>query len=274
MRLIWKQLGWHLAIVALLVPTLFPVYFLVAGSLKSPAQWILTFWGIPRDPMWEHLRFAVRVVAPYAMNSVIVSGATCLAVLAIGSLAAYALTQLSLRFRRQILYFVVVPMMIPGVLTLAPSFLVTRELGLLNSRTGLIVTQLAGSLPFAIFVLQAFFEQVPKDLVAASRIDGAGDVAVLRHVMFPMATPALATVAVLNLLGTWNNYVWPLVCIRDEALRTVPLGAAFAQTEFNLLFDPGREMAVYLIGSVPLLIAFVVAMRAFLRGLASGALKM
>jgi ABC-type glycerol-3-phosphate transport system permease component len=263
----------HAALLLLLVPSLFPFYYLLVGSVKSPAEFITNFWGPPSSPVWGNLGFAVRAIGWTVVNSIIVSFAVCAGTLMLATPAAYGISQLIRRGKHTVFMAFTIPMMVPGALTLPPLFIVTRDLGLLNSYWGLIVPQVAGSLPLAIFLLTRFFDQVPAELLEAARIDGAREASILWHMLIPLSTPVLATVAVLNVLASWNNYLWPLVCVRDADLRTVPMGLAFASTENYLLFDTGRLLAVYLVGSIPLALFFIFAMKPFMRGISAGAVK-
>jgi len=163
--------------------------------------------------------------------------------------------------------------MIPSALLLVPLFLVCRELGLLDTTLGLVLPQAAGALPLAILLLRSFFEELPRDLFDAARIDGASELRVLWHVVVPLSLPVFSTVAILNLLSSWNNYIWPLLTVQSESLRTLPLGLAFLMFEQDLKFEPGKLMAAYLMASLPLLILFLFLTRPFVKGLTSGALK-
>src|SRR5690606_22150575 len=126
--------------------------------------------------------------------------------------------------RRGLFGIFVTARMIPSALLLVPLFLVCRELGLLDTTLGLVLPQAAGALPLAILLLRSFFEELPRDLFDAARIDGASELRVLWHVVVPLSLPVFSTVAILNLLSSWNNYIWPLLTVQSESLRTLPLG--------------------------------------------------
>ena len=265
----------HATLVALSLLTLFPLAIMVLLSLKDRAQIYGQFWSLPNPIRWENLADGVGLTLQYIWNSVVVSGGVVVLVVVCGALAAYAFVQLKYPGWRAIYTSIISLLMIPGILVLVPLYLTTRNLNLLNSYTGLILPQVAGFLPFAIFLFKTFFEQLPKDLFDSARIDGASEWTVLASVVVPLSKPIVSTVVVLNLLSSWNNYVWPLVVVRDEALRTIPLGLVFLFTELNLnnYPKPGLEMACYLVASLPMLIAFFFAMRTFMQGITSGALK-
>jgi ABC-type glycerol-3-phosphate transport system permease component len=224
---------------------------------------------------WEHFARAAELVAPFVVNSIIVSAAVTVLALLVASMAAYAFARIPFRGRGAAWSLVIGLLLVPGVLVLVPLFLRVRELGLFNTYAGIILPQVAGSLPFAIFLFRNFFGQLPEALFGAAEIDGASDWQVLRHVVLPLSKPIVSTVGVLVLLSSWNNYVWPLVVTRDEALRTIPLGLVFLFTDLNLsnFPNPGLEMAAYAMGAAPIIVIFFLATRTFLQGISSGAIK-
>lgn len=276
MRRSWpigNQLSLHAILIILAFLSLVPFLVMLLISAKDPAQLFTRFWGLPDPIRWENYLFGWQVVSKYVLNSIVVSAATCAVTIAIAAPAAYATSRMTFFGRRFVYFAIIALLMVPGVFMLVPLFLTVRGLGLLNSYPGLILPQVAGSLPIAIFLFHGFFSDLPNDLFDAARIDGAPEWRVLAHVVVPLSIPIVSTVAVLNVLASWNNYLWPLISVRDEALRTLPLGLAFLWTEQDLRFFPGKEMAAYVIGAVPLLLCFLVAMRPFMKGLSSGALK-
>jgi ABC-type glycerol-3-phosphate transport system permease component len=267
------QVPAHTALLILVFLSLMPFLMMLLISAKDPAQLFTNFWGLPSPVRWNNYLFGIDVVSQYIANSILVSGATCLLTVAVAAPAAYALSRMRFAGRRMVYMAIIALLMVPGVFMLVPLFLTVRGLGLLNSYPGLILPQVAGSLPIALFLFHGFFADLPRDLFDAARIDGAAEWRVLLHVVVPLSIPIVSTVAILNVLASWNNYLWPLISVRDEALRTLPLGLAFLWTEQDLRFFPGKEMAAYVIGTLPLLICFLFAMRPFMKGLSSGALK-
>lgn len=268
-----RQAALHAALAFLAVITLFPVWMMVQLAFKDSAQMTVRFWSLPHPFRWDNIAFGFSATIGSIANSVLVSGAVCCLTLALSLLAAYAFSHLRFRGSEAVFLSVVGLLMVPGVLVLVPLFLTTRDLGLINGYWGLILPQVAGGLPLGIFFLRSFFDGLPTDLFDAARIDGATEIGVLRHVVVPLSKPILGTVAVLNILATWNNYVWPLVVVRDASLRTIPLSLAFLVTEHDLLRQPCKQMAAFAVASVPMVVCFLVAMRPFMRGITSGALK-
>jgi len=272
-RLTPSQLLLHVVLVVGTGLTMFPFAIMLSMAAKDPAQIYARFWNWPRPIRWENFAFGLKVTLKYLFNSALVSGATCVLTIIIAMLAAYAFSVHRFRFQRLLFMAIISLMMVPGILMLVPLFLTVRDLGLLNSYSGLILPQAAGSLAIAIFLMKNFFDQVPRDLFDTARIDGAREWQILTHVVFPLSAPIISTVAIINVLSSWNNYVWPLLVVRDEALRTIPLGLAFLDTEFYLRFKPGMSMATYTVASIPMVVFFLFAMKTFVKGMTSGALK-
>ena len=275
MRARLSQLGLNALLSGLAFLTLFPFLMMLLIAGKDRAQLQTRFWGLPSPVRWDNFGRAAELVAPFVVNSIIVSAAVTVLALLVASLAAYAFTRIPFRGRGAAWSLVIGLLLVPGVLVLVPLFLRVRELGLFNSHTGIILPQVAGSLPFAIFLFRNFFDQLPEALFGSAEIDGANDWQVLLHVVLPLSKPIVSTVGVLVLLSSWNNYVWPLVVTRDEALRTIPLGLVFLYTDLNLsnFPNPGLEMAAYAMGAAPIVVIFFLATRTFLQGITSGAIK-
>ena len=120
-------------------------------------------------------------------------------------------------------------------------------------------------------MLRTFVESLPEELFEAARIDGAGHLQLYWHITVPLSAPVLSVLAILNVLQNWNDYIWPLLVIRENALRTIPLGLVYLKSA--PVPDPGAEMASYVLASLPLLVLFVFTMRSFVQGLTTGALK-
>ena len=270
-----SQILLHLGLLALSALTLFPAAMMVLIASKDRAQLYTRFWSLPDPVRWDNFATALSLTLPFILNSVVVSAGVTLLCVAISVAAAYGFSRLEFPGRNVAWVAMIALLLVPGVLVLVPLFLTVRGLGLFNTYAGLVLPQVAGGIPFAVYLFKSFFDQLPDDLFAAAAIDGASDLQMIRHIVLPLSKPIVATVAVLTLLGSWNNYVWPLVVTRDESLRTIPLGLVFLFTDLNLsnFPNPGLEMAAYLIGSLPMLVFFFFATRTFMQGISSGAIK-
>lgn len=215
---------------------------------------------------------AWEVLRPYMVNSLFVSILTAIGVCCLGSSTAYILARYRFMGSHAIFLVFLATMMVPGVLTLVPSFLLVKELGLLNTYWAMILPYMAGGQVFAIFVFRSFFKGLPEELFESARMDGAGHLAIYFNIVLPLAKPAFSIVIIMNVLGTWNNFLWPFITNTDGSHHVIASGLyVMARTvdasNFSTMF------AAYAISSIPLLLMFVYATKPFIRGVTQGALK-
>lgn len=261
----------HLALIAIAAITFYPFIFTLVSSFKDIDQFNHTFW-LPAFPLHpENYLRAGSVMLPYIGNSVIASGASVIGVLLLASISAYVFARYPFPGRELLFGAIIVLLMVPGVLTLIPQFLLAKQLGLLNTRWALIAFYTASGQVMGIFLLRSFFATIPGELFEAARIDGANEIQLFTNIALPLSTAIISTVAILDILSTWNEYIWPLVTISSEDLKTHLLGLIHFQNMLST--DWGVIFAAYVIASLPLLLLFSVAMRAFVRGLTSGAIR-
>jgi ABC-type glycerol-3-phosphate transport system permease component len=163
-------------------------------------------------------------------------------------------------------------MFLPGTAaTLVTLFMLLKGLHLLNSLWALVITSAVGGQVVSVFILKQFIEEIPKEMFESAQIDGAGHVQQIVHVVLPMSGSVLATLAILQFLGSWNSLLLPLVVLRDDPLLTIPVGLMRLDGEYVKQW--GQLMAGYAIASVPLVILFLFTMRLFVKGLTAGAVK-
>ncbi|MGY8823191.1 MAG: carbohydrate ABC transporter permease [Candidatus Latescibacterota bacterium] len=217
-------------------------------------------------------RLAWKVIRPYMLNTLVVALLTVVGVILLGSATAYILSRYRFIGHRALFLFIISTMMFPGVLTLVPSFLLVKTLGLLNTYWAMILPYIAGGQVFAIFVFKSYFEGLPEDLFESARIDGAGHLQIYWQVVLPLSKPILSVVAIMNILGTWNNFLWPFITNTEGSHHVVSSGLYVLATtahasNFSTLY------AAYAISSIPLLVLFIYATKPFIRGVTSGAFK-
>lgn len=261
----------HVILAVAVLLTFYPFIFLIVTSLKTNDQFMHHFWGITRPFHWENYKAAWEAIDQYILNSVIVAIFSVTGVLTVASLSAYAFARHRFPGSTILFYAIISLMMIPGVLTLISSFMWIKDLHLMNTRLALVLPYIAGGQVFAIFILRSFMASIPEELFEAARMDGASELRMFWNIAIPLSMPILGTVAIMNLLGVWNDYIWPLIVISDEAKRTLTIGLAFFRGTYYVNY--GTLMAGYVIACLPLLVLFFIAMRYFVEGLTSGALK-
>jgi ABC-type glycerol-3-phosphate transport system permease component len=259
-------------LLVLLALTLYPFFFMLMTAFKDNSQFTYEFWWFAVPLHWEYLTNAVAEMWHYIVNSALVASGTIAGVLITSTLAGYAFARFTFWGRQFWYYSFIAMMMIPGILTLVPSFVLVKNLGLLNTLWGLILPYIAGGEVLAIFILRAFFASLPNELFEAARIDGASHLQAFARIALPLTKPVLGTVAIVNLISVWNDYVWPLLVVGDDSVRTLALGLTYYTTRHGT--DWGPLMSGYTVGTIPLLIVFLCGVRYFIDGLTAGALKL
>lgn len=228
---------------------------------------------VPADPTVENYATAwsASSFARYFGNSFYVAVLTTVVVLVLASLLAYGFARFDFPGKRLAFAVVLAGLMVPGVVTIVPAYLLAQSLGVLDSLNGLVVFYAGGAIGFISFLLRGFFERVPTALDEAMRLDGAGALRRFVSLYVPLARPALATAAIFTFLGSWDEFVWALTVINDPDTRTLPVAIAALQgqrgTEWGLVF------AASAIALVPVIILYVAAQRQFLAGATAGAVK-
>ncbi len=262
----------YAVLLALAVATLAPLYLMVVTSLKDNGEFYRSVFGVVLPVHWENYSLAWAQISPYILNSVIITGASVIGVIALAALAAYAFARLAFPGKEILFYLVIALLMLPGILTLVPSFIIVRNFGLLDTRWALILPYISSGVVFATFVLRSFFAGISEELFEAARMDGAGELRVFWHLGLPLIRPAVMTVAVLQILGTWNDYLWPLVTLYSDSNFTLTIGLYSFSGRYALFWGP--LMAGYTLASIPLVLLFAVSTRTFINGMTQGGLKL
>lgn len=253
--------------------TFLPVIMLVELSFKDHQQMATAMW-LPTLPL--HTQNYIRgylAVAPYLINSATFVVVAASISIVCSALCAYALARYPFPGRELIYMGVLALLMIPTVLTLIPEFALVVKLKLNDTYLGVWLPIAAGGQAFQVIVLRSFFASVPEELFDSARIDGAGEVRILRSIVLPIAKPILSTLIVLDAMSIWNEYVWPIMVLSDP--KRYPVMLFILQMAYQMRSrDLGGQYAAYTIVSLPLFILFAFTSRAFIRGLTSGAVKM
>jgi len=272
-RLIERVLIYTVLIIfALLV--LVPIIWMLSTSFKPKSQWFAReIEWIPRTFTWENYAkiFANRStpIGRWFLNSLILGGITTVLTLLIDSLAAYAYARLEFPGRKLLFALLLSTLFLPGVMFLVPNFITVYQLGLLNTFPGVFLPALAGI--FGIFFLRQFFESIPKELEEAAHIDGANTFQTFWSVVLPLARPALATLAVITFLASWNDFLWPLLILKERTLQTLPPGLRTLQGAYTSEY--GQMMAGAAIAAVPVLILYMFTQRYIVESVASTGVK-
>ena len=264
---------WHLFLAPLAFVMLLPLVWMVVTSLETRAQ-TLHFPPIlwPGSLQFVNYLDVIRDSAfgTWFWNTTVVTVLVVASNLILCTLAAYGFARIRFLGRGFIYFVLLATLMVPLQVVLIPTFLIVKQLGLLDHLAALVVPNLANV--FGIFMLTQFFRTLPIDLEEAARIDGASRLTILLRIVVPLSLPALATLAVIQFLWTWNDFLWPLVTIlTNQGAFTLQLGLATFQgahqTQWHLV------AAANIMSMVPLIVLFLVAQRYFVRGIATQGLK-
>ncbi len=263
----------HLFILAVVAVELLPLYMMFQVSFKTNATFIQNPW-LPTHPstwQWDNWLFGLKLIGPYIANTVFVAVCGTVGTLGLAILGAYFFARYKMPFSGLLWSAFLLLMLLPGVANIVPLFMLLRDLGLLNSLWALIVVGIAGGQVFNIFVLRNFIEDLPKDLFEAAEMDGASHLQQIRTVVLPLAAPIIGTLAILSFLQLWNEFLLPLIILRDKELFTLGVGLIYLDGEY--VKNWGQIMAAYFVAAVPLIVIFLFTMRLFVKGLSAGAIK-
>ncbi len=253
--------------------TFLPVIMLLELSFKSPQQMADSMW-LPTLPLrMVNYAEAWLVMAPYTVNSIVYVIGTVSVSIVFSALSAYALARYPFPGREFFHMAILALLMIPGVLTLITRFVAVVNLHLNNTFPGVWLPLAAGTQAFQIIVLRTFFASVPEDLFEAGRLDGASELRMMMAIAVPLAMPIVTTLVLLQVLGVWNEYVWPIM-VFSRPERYPAILAVLQLGNLMRYGNPGAQYAGYVIAGLPIMILFAFSSRAFIRGLTSGAVKM
>lgn len=250
-----------------------PFIWMAFSSLKSEGEIRRvppTWW--PEAPTLDNFRelFERLDFPTFFTNSTLVATAVTLGNLVFCSMLGYVLAKSDFAGKNLLFRVVLGTLMIPGMVTLVPLFVLVANLGLVNTYMGLILPFLAA--PFGVFLMRQFFLGIPDELIDAARVDGASEARIFVQVVMPLAKPALATLAILTFLGSWNNFLWPLVVATTEDKYTLPVALALYSTGQNNT-DYGLLLAGAVVVVVPVLVVFLILQRYFVQGVAMTGIK-
>ena len=257
----------------------FPFLWTITSSLKTPAETQffppLIFPAIPQWENYVHV-FAAQPIAQWFLNSFIIAGIAIPGAVITGALVAYSFARFDYPGRDLLFMVLLSTMMIPYEVTLIPQYLVFVQIHWINTFLPLTVPAWGGGGAFTIFLLRQFFMTIPRDLDDAASVDGATSFTILWNIIAPLSRPALATVAILLFLNTWNDFLGPFIYLNDPNLFTMSVGLRFFQTVPESLNVPQDNllMAATVIMSIPSLLLFFAAQRYFVRGIVMTGLKM
>lgn len=263
----------HLLLIVVSAGCIFPLLWAFSSSLKTQSTVFSDMSIIPSDPQWANyiVAWTKGNFGIYFLNSIFYTTTVVLGVILISSLAAYAFSRFEFPGRSFLFFILIATMMIPVPGTIIPLYVLLVKLGLANTRLGYILPQINGGLALGIFLLKTFFDNLPKELEESARIDGCGRFRVYWYIALPLAKPAIAVLAIFNVLNVWNEYLLAMLVLSDKALMPLQRGLMVFQgahiTEYPLL------MAGIIITIVPVVALYLVLQKHIIQGITAGAVK-
>ncbi len=258
----------------------FPVAWLLYTSLKTDRDIFLDPFSLPDlgDLQWMNFANAWTKghFGDYFFNSIVLTVTTVTLSVFVAAMAAYALSRFRFPGARPLFFYFLAGLMIPLQLAIVPLFFQMKQIGLLNSRLGLLIAYVAFGMPFAIFILTGFFKSLPSSLHESALIDGCGELRAFWSVMLPLARPGLITVGIFSFLGTWNEFFMAFMVLSgegSEAMRTLPLGLANITIVSQYRSDWGMAFAGLVLMMMPTLLVYSVLQQHLTKGITVGALK-
>jgi multiple sugar transport system permease protein len=268
-RGIWLHVALILGVILMVIPFVWMLLgsFKTTGELRQlPPTWI------PQDPTLDNYGDLFnRLDFPrFFFNSAVVAVTVTLATLLFCSMVGYALAKLDFPGKKVLFVVMLGTLMVPGIVTMMPLFVLVSNLGLVNTHAGLILPFVAGA--FGAFLMRQFIMGIPNELLDAARVDGAGEFRIFFKIVLPLCGPPLATLGVLTFIGSWNNFLWPMVVASTEDMYTLPVALALfsiGQQESNVALQMAGSVVVVL----PIIVLFFVLQRFVIQGVATTGIK-
>ena len=266
------QITFLAILVVLLVLTFIPIILMLFLSLKDNGQIYGRFWGAPNPARWSNYADGWMAMWRYIANSVWYSITSVIGVVFLSSMSGYVFARHRFPGKEIIYLLILALLMIPGVLTLIPSFVLITDIGLRDTPLALILPWTSGGQVFGILLCRSFFATLPQDLFDAGRIDGASEFQMYWRIALPLSWPILITLALMHMVSCYNDFIWPLLVLSDPAMQVVTVGLTQFTSQYGIT-DWGPRMAAYAVATLPLLLLMSFGMRYYVQGLTSGAVK-
>lgn len=262
----------HAVLIVGFIATMAPFLWMLSTSFKSsssiftyppqliPSQFTLAHY----KDLFEKIKFLVHF-----KNSIVIAFSITFLNLFLNSLAGFAFAKYKFPGKEKIFTLLLATMMVPGQVAMMPVFLILKNLGLLNTFLGLIIPGASGV--FGIFFMRQFMLSIPNDLMDSARIDGCSEFRIYWNIMLPLCKPAFATLAIFTFMGSWNEFLWPLIIMTKETMYTLPVALANLNGQYNT--EWGLLMAGSVVVLVPVLLVFICLQRYFMRGIALTGMK-
>lgn len=272
---VWGQGALHLVMWTIVILSLFPLITTIMFSFRGYKDFQKGFWALPEKLMWSNFAFGFNRVIANMLNSVLVAVTVAVCSVMISAFVAYVFVHKKFFGKKFLFALIISLMMVPGVLTLTPRYVLIQNLNLIDSWFALILPWTSGHLVGGVFIFRTFMGQQPKELFESATIDGGGDFTLFLNIALPLAVPIIVIQLVGTVSGCYNDYIWSLLVINNDSIQMLMplLKNIVAESQLNT-GNPGITHAIYLVSGIPLLITTSIGLKYFINGDFASGLKM
>jgi ABC-type glycerol-3-phosphate transport system permease component len=265
----------HIALIVWVIIICMPLVWVTMSSFKTTQQIFASPFTLPTTFNFENYvsAWTTASIGSYFFNTVIVVGSALVIVMVLGAMCAYYLARYESRANKFIYYLMLAGLTFPIFLAVVPLFLTLRNFGILNTLPGLIITYVAFALPFTVFFLYAFFKTLPQEVAEAAALDGCGPFRIFFQIMLPMATPGIASVAIFNFLGLWNQFLLPIALNTNPKNYVLSQGMASFASQAGYAVNFGALFSAVVITVLPVLVVYIIFQRQLQGSVSPGLLK-
>ena len=267
------QIVAEIFLLALTCVYLYPLFIVISMAVKTAKDSLFNPLGFPTSIHWQNFVDVYQMMnfGQVFSNSLIVTLGSSIGIAVFSGMAAFSISKRGGKFYTTLYYVIIAGLMIPFYMTLSSLMKLVRDLGLMNSHIGLIVTYIGRSLPFAVFLYVGFIRSVSNEICEAAYIDGCSPWRTYWRIMFPITKHATATLIILNALTIWNDFLLPLLMLTSKSKMTIPIVQRLFYSEYNSKWN--LAFAAFLMGMIPLLVFYFVMQKNIVEGIAAGAVK-
>lgn len=268
-----RKLAFEVLLIAITCVYLYPLYVVVIMSVKTPKDILFNTLGFPTAIQWVNFAEAYKIMnfGNVFLNSLIITLSSSIGIATISGMASFTIAKRAGKFYTFLYYVIISGLMIPFYMTLSSLMKLVRDLGLMNSHLGLIVTYIGRSLPFAIFLYVGFIRGISNEITEAAIIDGCSPWQLYWRIMFPITKHATSTLIILNALSIWNDFLLPLLMLTSKKKMTIPIVQRLFYSEYNSKWQ--LAFAAFLLGMLPMLVFYFIMQKNIVEGIAAGAVK-
>ncbi|MFF2596947.1 carbohydrate ABC transporter permease [Priestia megaterium] len=252
---------------------LVPVLWMIMNAFKSEKEYAINPFGLPKEWHWENFLYAWKSadLSTFFTNSILITVISTVLTVLLGALTSYFVSRFEFKVLKWVKALFLLGMLIPIHATLIPVFLMMTNVGLFDTRWSLILPYIAFHLPITVFILSGFMTTFPKDIEESAILDGCGIYRIFLSIILPMTLPAIATVTILNFIYNWNEFLFALVLINDQALKTLPLGLNNFVGKETAQYT--YQMAALTLALLPTIIVYLFMEKQLVNGMTAGAVK-